>query len=79
VSHSRPFRNIDQLVAGDQVIFTVAGRTSTYEVTGHDTVTPDHMEIVQQTEAPTATLFACHPPGSTQFRWVVHLRLVSSS
>ena len=76
VSHSRPFRYIDQLVAGDQVIFTVDGRRSTYVVTGHDTVTPDHVEIVGQTADPTATLFACHPPGSTQYRWVVHLQLL---
>ena len=34
-----------------------------------------------ETSAPadyTATLFACHPPGSTAYRYVVHLRLVSA-
>ncbi|MGI8759602.1 MAG: sortase domain-containing protein, partial [Acidimicrobiales bacterium] len=57
------------------VIFTVDGRRSTYRVTGNEVVTPDAMRIVEQTPAPTATLFACHPPGSAQYRYVVKLAL----
>lgn len=75
VSHTRPFRYIDELVEGDEVIFTVDGVVSRYVVTGHEIVTPDAIRIVDQTPEPTATLFACHPPGSTQYRWVVHLAL----
>jgi sortase A len=78
VSHSKPFRYLDKLVEGDQVSFTVDGATSTYEVTGHDIVTPTTVQIVDQTPDYTATLFACHPPGSTAYRYVVHLRLVSA-
>jgi sortase A len=78
VSHSKPFRYLDKLVAGDQVTFEVGGATSTYEVTGHDIVTPTTVQIVDQTADYTATLFACHPPGSTAYRYVVHLRLVSA-
>ena len=75
VTHSHPFRNIDQLVAGDEVIFTVDGVRSTYVVTGSEVVTPKALHIVDQTPTPTATLFACHPPGSARFRYVVHLSL----
>lgn len=75
VSHTRPFRYIDELVEGDEVVFTVDGVVSRYVVTGHEIVTPDAIRIVDQTPEPTATLFACHPPGSTQYRWVVHLAL----
>ncbi len=75
VTHSKPFRNIDQLVAGDEVIFTVNGTRSTYVVTRSEVVTPKAMHIINQTPVPTATLFACHPPGSAKFRYVVHLSL----
>lgn len=36
---------------------------------------PDALWIIDQTSAPTATLFACHPPGSVSQRIVVHLLL----
>jgi sortase A len=35
------------------------------------------MWIVEQTPASTATLFACHPPGSTRERIVVHAELAT--
>ncbi len=78
VSHTHPFRHIDQLEAGDQVVFTVGGQRFAYEVTNHEIVTPNRVDIVNQTAEPTATLFACHPPGSTQYRWVTHLKLVTA-
>lgn len=73
VTHSRPFRNIDQLVPGDEVIFNVNGTRSVYTVTGSEVVTPKALHIVDQTPTATATLFACHPPGSAKFRYVVRL------
>lgn len=75
---TRPFRNIDQLVPGDQVIFTVNARRSVYVVTGSSIVLPSALEIVDQTPTATGTLFACHPPGSAKYRYVVHLGLQSS-
>ncbi len=78
VTHSRPFRNLDQLVPGDQVFFTVRGVRSMYVMTGHEIVTPEGMHIVEPTPSPTATLFACHPPGSARFRYVVRLALAAS-
>jgi sortase A len=79
VSHSRPFRYIDRLSSGDEVVFTVDGRRSVYVVTGHEVVTPDRVDIVNPTETATATLFACEPPGSTRYRYVVHLELSASA
>jgi sortase A len=75
VSHSKPFRHIDDLVDGDQVKFTINGTVFTYVVTGHEIVDPTAIRIVAQTPEPTATLFACHPPGSVAERYVVHLAL----
>jgi sortase A len=44
-------------------------------VTETKVVQPDALYIIEQTPAYTATLFACHPPGSTRQRIVVHLAL----
>ena len=76
VTRTHPFRNIHQLVPGDRVVFTVQGRRSEYEVTGSRVVSPKALEITAQTGEATATLFACHPPGSAKQRYVVHLKLV---
>jgi sortase A len=77
VTHTRPFRNIDQLVPGDLVHFVVGGVRTTYRVTESFVVTPKDTWIINQTPTPTATLFACHPPGSARYRYVVRLALVS--
>jgi sortase A len=77
VTHSKPFRNIDKRVNGDEVHFTVNGVRTTYVVTGHQIVKPNALWIVDQTSTPTATLFACHPPGSARERYVVRLALAA--
>lgn len=74
-SHGGPFRHIDTLVAGDVVNFTVDGEVIEYTVTGTQIVNPDAIWIVDPTDTPTATLFACHPPGSVAQRIVVNLAL----
>jgi len=75
VSHDKPFRNLDQLVAGDDVFLTTSDGRFDYKVTGIEIVTPDAVWIADQTPDYTATLFACNPPGSTRERIVVHLAL----
>jgi sortase A len=77
-SHAKPFRNIDKLLPGDEVIFTTADGRFVYQVNSTEIVTPDAIGIIDQTAAKTATLFACHPPGSTRQRIVVHLTLVET-
>ena len=73
VSHDKPFRHLEQLVPGDDVILTTDAGRFVYKVTGTDIVFPDALWIVDQTADYTATLFACHPAGSTRQRIVVHL------
>ncbi len=77
-SHDRPFRHIDQLVAGDEMILTTSEGRFVYHVTSTEVVKPDAIRIIDQTSAFTATLFACHPVGSTKERFVVHLELANS-
>ena len=74
VTHSHPFREINTMVPGDEVIFTYGFEKFVYEMTSNEIVNPDGVYILDQTPDKTATLFACHPPGRATQRFVVHLR-----
>jgi sortase A len=76
-SKHRVFRNVDQLVPGDHIVFTDSSGTHTYAVSKVQIVQPTDVWIINPTPTPTATLFACHPPGSTAQRIVVFADLVS--
>ena len=72
------FRNIDQLAPGDEVVMTMGdGAVFTYVVTSSEIVDPFAAQVLYQTPETTATLFACHPPGSVAQRIVVHLALAT--
>jgi sortase A len=75
VSHNEDFRDLDDLAPGDEVIFTTGAGRFTYRVDSTEIVPPSALWIVDQTPDHRATLFACHPPGSTRERIVVHLSL----
>jgi sortase A len=77
VTHTHPFRRINELQVGDDIFFTVAGVRSHYVVSGHEIVSPSRLDIVNPTPTPTVTLFACHPPGSARQRYVVRASLVT--
>ena len=70
-SKHKVFRNIDDLAAGDQIIFQDATGEYVYLVNRVEVVQPTDVWIINPTDTPTATLFACHPPGSTRQRIVV--------
>jgi sortase A len=74
VSHTHPFLHINDLGVGDEVYFSADGKKYRYEVTGTEIVDPNAIRIVDPTPTATATLFACHPPGSTAYRWVTYLK-----
>jgi sortase A len=78
VTHTRPFRHLDQLQPGDTATFTTDEGTFTYEFAGTEIVSPDRIDIATQWVAYTATMFACHPPGSARERIVAFWRLVSA-
>jgi sortase A len=77
-TYDHPFRNLDQLVEGDQIIFRTDQGTFTYRVTSTQVVHWDDVWIVDQHPSRTVTLFACHPPGSAEFRYVVFGELVTT-
>lgn len=77
-SHDRPFRYLDQLQPGDEIIFDTPEGHFVYKVTRTEIVYPDAIWIIDQSSAFTATLFACHPVGSTKQRIIVFAELASS-
>jgi sortase A len=76
VTHSHPFRNLDQLAPGDEILFTTDAGTFTYRMTKQEIVKPTDTWIVNPTPNATLTLFACHPPGSARERIVVRADFV---
>ncbi len=78
VTYSRPFRNLDRLKVGDEIIVRKDGVAHTYRVTDSLVVDPTALWIVDQHPGRTITLFTCHPPGSAAQRLVIHGELLSS-
>ena len=75
-SKHKVFRNVDQLVPGDEIIYSDSSGEYVYHVTSVEIVQPTDVWIVNPTPTATTTLFACHPPGSTAQRIVVFADLV---
>lgn len=68
----RPFRNVDQLKKGDEIIVTTDQGSFVYLVDGQTIVDPvEGMFIINQSDKATMTLFACHPPGSVRQRIII--------
>ncbi len=74
-THTRPFYRLNELVPGDELIFTVDGQRFVYVLDRLEIVSPTDVHIVDQTRARTATLFGCHPRGSARQRIVAHFRM----
>lgn len=70
------FGDLDLLQPGNEVIMTDnSGASFTYLVQSTEIIDPFAATIIYQTREMTATLFACHPKGSTDQRIVVRLSL----
>ncbi|MGZ4706806.1 MAG: sortase [Acidimicrobiales bacterium] len=78
-TYSKPFNRLDELQPGDRVTMATADGRFDYEVRGIVIVPGEAVDIATQTYAHTATLFACHPPGSARQRIVAKLRLLDAA
>lgn len=79
-SHGAPMRDIDKLAIGDLIYVTTTGKKQSvleYRITKRQVVRPDAMWITRPTRAATLTIFACHPPHSIAYRYVIFAKLVS--
>lgn len=76
-THSRPFFDLDKLEQGDLVFVTDGdGFEVMYRIANSFVVEPEDLWITYETDAPTLTMFACHPKGSARYRIVVTGELV---
>ena len=77
-TYSKPFNRLNELQPGDVVTMTTADGRFDYQVRGVVIVPGEAVDIATQSYAHTATLFACHPPGSARQRIVAKLRLLDA-
>lgn len=75
-THGAPFRHLDSLVPGDEIVFRVDGVKYIYGVVETLFVLPTDTWIADQDSRSMVTLFACHPVGSARQRIVVKGELV---
>lgn len=67
----KPFRHLELLKPGDEIVITTDAARFVYVVRTTRIVDDSALWIVDQAPGFTATLFACHPVGSTAQRIVV--------
>ncbi|MCC6223259.1 MAG: class E sortase [Thermoleophilia bacterium] len=70
-----PFRHIDRLQAGDEIVLELAYGTFHYVVVEHEIVDDEDWSIIEQRPYETLVLSACHPLFSATQRWIVYARL----
>ncbi len=78
-TYSKPFWALNDLVPGDELIFTIDGMQTVYVLDHTEIVNPTDVHIIDQTHARTATLFACHPRGSARQRIVGHFTIKNTT
>lgn len=72
-----PFRNLDKLTAGDQIVITTPRADVLYRVTSSSVVSPTDMSVIAPTGSNTLTLTTCHPAYSASQRLVIHATLAA--
>lgn len=75
-SGPKTFYNLDKLKVGDKFFIFWDGKEYDYEIIDIFTVTPDQIEIEDNTQEPIVTLYTCTPLWSPTHRLVVKARLL---
>jgi sortase A len=70
-----PFRKINEIEDGDEIRLEMPYAAFTYEVTRHEIVDPEDIEILKPIDYDQLVLTACHPLYSAAERWAVFARL----
>lgn len=85
VTYGKPFYDIDELKAGDQIIVETVEGWAVYSVTSHKIVEANQTEVyadvapdemAKDSNGSWITMVACHPEWSNKQRYVVFGRLV---
>jgi len=74
-----PFRKLDELEAGDELVLEMPYATFTYEVEKTEIVDPSDIEVVRNVDYERLVLTACHPLYSAAQRIVAFGRLTEIS
>lgn len=74
-----PFRHIDEVEDGDEIVVEMPYGTFTYEVEKHEIVDPSAVDIVRDVGYDRLVLTACHPLYSAAQRWAVFAKLVEET
>ena len=74
-----PFRRIDDIAEGDELVLEMPYATFTYEVTEHEIVSPSETRVVENVGHERLVLTACHPLYSAAQRYVVYANLADIS
>lgn len=70
-----PFRMIDKLRRGDEIVLELPYGTFRYRVFAHEIVRADDWSVIRKRGFDTLMLSACHPLYSAKQRWIVYARL----
>jgi len=70
-----PFRHINEIEDGDEIRLEMPYAAFTYEVTRHEVVDPEDIEILKPIDYDQLVLTACHPLYSAAHRWAVFAKL----
>lgn len=72
-----PFRHLDRLTYGDQIIIEIPGQSrAVYEVRATTIVTPRQTGGLRQSEGVRLTLFTCHPVSVNSHRMLIQAELI---
>ena len=74
--YGHPFRDLDQMAEGDQILTHTTVRSSVYQVVDVRIVDPSEVGVAAATDDSRLTLTTCHPVGSARQRLVVVAELV---
>lgn len=74
-----PFRNIDEIEDGDEIVLEMPYATFTYEVQKHEIVDPSQVTIVRDVGYERLVLTACHPLYSAAQRYAVFAKRIETS
>ena len=72
-----PFRHIDKLRRGDEILLELPYGAFTYRVVEHEIVESDDWSVIRRRGYDALMLSACHPLYSAAQRWIVYARLVA--
>jgi len=77
-TYGAPFRKIDKIKRGDEIVVEMRYGTFTYEVEKTQIVKPTALEVIRRVSYDRLVLSACHPLYSAAKRIIVFGRLVAA-